>query len=155
MPVPLVVHRGLSGETESDHDLLLEWIAEAELDWVGLFPFSREEGTYAGGLDDQVPAELVAERIDECSELQDTITATKRDTLVGATVEVLVDAPGQGRTVREAPEIDGIVQVPRDLAVGAFAEVTVVGADGPDLVAEPIGPVGGDSDRVSVGSGAR
>lgn len=127
---------GYPGETESDHDLLLEWIAEADLDWVGVFPFSREAGTYADGLDEQVPLELITERIDECTELQDAITRRKREALIGRTVEVLIDAPGQGRTVREAPEIDGTVSVPDHLEVGTFADLIVVGAEGPDLLAE-------------------
>ena len=105
---------------KADHDRLLEWIEEAQLDWVGFFPFSNELGTYAADLDDQVPAELVPERIRECTELQDAITARRRDELIGTTVEVLVDAPGEGRTYREAPEIDGIVAVPADLPVGSF-----------------------------------
>ncbi len=66
---------GYPGETERDHDQLLAWIEEARLDWVGLFPFSNEAGTYASDLPDQVAGELVAERIRECSELQDAITA--------------------------------------------------------------------------------
>jgi len=128
---------GYPGETEEDHDLLLEWLAEARLDWVGFFPFSNEAGTYAADLDGQVPDGLVAERLRECGELQDAITAARRDELIGATVEVLVDAPGIGRTYREAPEIDGIVVLPADLAAGTFVEVVVTGADGPDLIAEP------------------
>jgi ribosomal protein S12 methylthiotransferase len=126
---------GYPGETESDHDRLLEWIGEAQLDWVGFFPFSNEVGTYASGLDGQVPVELMAERLDECTELQDTITATRREALIGARVEVLVDSPGEGRTYREAPEIDGIVAVPGEIAAGSFVELVVTGADGPDLVA--------------------
>ncbi len=128
---------GYPGETESDHDLLLEWIEAAQLDWVGFFPFSNELGTYAADLDDQVPAELVGERLQECSERQDAITARRRDELVGTTVQVLVDAPGEGRTYREAPEIDGVVAVPADLPVGSFVTAVVTGADGPDLMAEP------------------
>ncbi len=128
---------GYPGETERDHDQLLSWIEEARLDWVGFFPFSNESGTYAADLDDQIAGELVTERIRECSELQDAITAAKREELIGSTIEVLVDAPGEARSYREAPEIDGIVAVPRDLEVGRFAEVVVRGADGPDLVAEP------------------
>ncbi len=127
---------GYPGETEADHDHLLEWIAEAQLDWVGFFPFSNEVGTFASGLDDQVPDELMAERLRECAELQDAITAARREALIGTTVEVLVDSPGEARTYREAPEIDGIVNVPEHIPVGSFVELVVTGADGPDLVAE-------------------
>ena len=135
---------GYPGETEADHDRLLEWIDEARLDWVGFFPFSNEVGTHASGLDGQVPAELVAERMRECTELQDAITAARREELIGSTVEVLVDAPGEGRTYREAPEIDGIVTLPADLPVGSFVDVVITGADGPDLSAElPRGTDGG------------
>ncbi len=133
---------GYPGETEADHDHLLEWLEAARLDWVGFFPFSNEAGTYASGLVDQVPEALVAERLRECTELQDGITAGRRDLLIGATVEVLVDAPGEGRTYREAPEIDGIVSLPEDLPVGSFVDVVITGADGPDLVGAPAaGPV--------------
>ena len=126
---------GYPGETEADHDHLLEWIDEAQLDWVGFFPFSNEVGTFASELDGQVPDELMAERLRECTELQDTITAARRDALIGSTIEVLVDSPGEGRTYREAPEIDGIVRIPDDAPVGSFVELVVTGADGPDLVA--------------------
>ena len=130
---------GYPGETEEDHDRLLAWIEEARLDWVGFFPFSNEVGTYAADLDGQVPDDLVTERIRECTELQDAITAAKREELIGRTVEVLVDAPGEARTYREAPEIDGIVTVPAHLPVGSFVEVVVTDTDGPDLTAEPTG----------------
>jgi ribosomal protein S12 methylthiotransferase len=133
---------GYPGETEADHDRLLEWLEEARLDWVGFFPFSNEHGTYAADLDDHVPAELVAERLRECSERQDAITAGRRDELIGTTVEVLVDVPGEGRTYREAPEIDGVVSLPADVPVGSFVQAVVRGADGPDLIAAPIEAAG-------------
>ncbi len=126
---------GYPGETERDHDLLLEFLAAAQLDWAGFFPYSLEDGTHAAGLDTQVPTELALERLRECAELQDAITAAKRDALIGVTRQVLVDAPGQGRTVHEAPEIDGIVHLPHDLAVGSLVDVTITGAEGPDLYA--------------------
>jgi ribosomal protein S12 methylthiotransferase len=126
---------GYPGETEGDHDELLRFVETAELDWCGFFAYSREDGTYAAGLDGQVPAELVAERLAELSALQDAITAARRDELIGCDVEVLVDAPGVGRSHREAPEIDGIVHVGHDLAVGEVHTVSVVDALGPDLVA--------------------
>jgi len=126
---------GYPGETEDDHDELLAFLAEAELDWAGFFPFSPEDGTYAAGLDGVVDDELVAERLRELGELQDAVTASRRAALVGRTIEVLVDEPGAGRSHREAPEIDGLVALPPDVPVGALARVTVTGAAGPDLEA--------------------
>jgi ribosomal protein S12 methylthiotransferase len=129
---------GYPGETEEDHDELLAFIEEAELDWGGFFEFSPESGTYAAGLQDQVPAELATERLRECSELQDAITSRRRRELVGSTVSVLVDEAGHGRSYREAPEIDGVVQLPPHLVPGAILDVVVTAAVGPDLEAVPV-----------------
>ena len=126
---------GYPGETEADHDLLLSFLAEARLDWVGLFGYSEEEGTHAAGLADAVPPGLAAERLAEARVLVDGQTAVLRHQRIGEVVEVLVDAPGVARSSREAPEIDGIVHVPEDLPVGSFAKVEVVGVEGPDLYA--------------------
>jgi ribosomal protein S12 methylthiotransferase len=126
---------GYPGETEDDHDQLLRFVEEAEVDWCGFFAYSPEDGTYAAGLDRQVPVELVGERLAELREVQDRITAGKRDQLIGRRVEVLVDTSGVARSHREAPEIDGIITVPDHLRAGTFATVTVTGALGPDLEA--------------------
>jgi len=126
---------GYPGETEADHDALLAFVEAAQLDWAGFFAYSAEDGTYAAGLDGEVPAELMADRLAELRELQDGITARRRDALIGEVVEVLVDAPGVARGHREAPEIDGIVAVPADLPVGELVKVRVDGAAGPDLEA--------------------
>jgi ribosomal protein S12 methylthiotransferase len=124
---------GYPGETEEDHDQLLAFVEAAQLDWVGFFPFSREDGTYAAGLDGQVDPALVTERLAELGGLQDEITAARRDALIGSVVEVLVDRSGVGRSHREAPEIDGIVHVPTEIEVGSLAKVRITGAAGPDL----------------------
>jgi ribosomal protein S12 methylthiotransferase len=137
---------GYPGETEEDHDQLLSFVRNADLDWCGFFSYSREEGTYAYDLDGAVPAGLVRERMAELSELQDAITARRRDALIGQIVEVLVDEVGVGRSVREAPEIDGTIAVPSSLAVGTFAKVRVVSALGPDCTAELV-----DADVVDAG----
>jgi ribosomal protein S12 methylthiotransferase len=126
---------GYPGETEADHDQLLRFVEETRLDWCGFFAYSAEDGTYAAALDGVVEKGLMAERLAELRERQDSITAAKRDELVGREVEVLVDAPGVGRTHREAPEIDGIVVVPDDLTVGSFATLTVTASMGPDVEA--------------------
>ncbi|MDE0065997.1 MAG: 30S ribosomal protein S12 methylthiotransferase RimO [Acidimicrobiaceae bacterium] len=126
---------GYPGETEADHDQLLEFIERARLDWCGFFAYSEEAGTHAATLDHKVAPELIADRLAELSEAQDTITATKRDELIGSEVEVLVDEPGVGRSYREAPEIDGIISVPQTLGVGTIQTLTVSAAIGPDLEA--------------------
>jgi ribosomal protein S12 methylthiotransferase len=129
---------GYPGETEADQDALLEFLRRAQLDWAGFFPFSPEEGTHAACREDQVPRGLALERLRECAELQDSITADRRDGFVGSIRRVLVDAPGLGRTVHEAPEIDGVVQVPRTLAVGSVVDLVVTRSLGTDLVAETV-----------------
>jgi ribosomal protein S12 methylthiotransferase len=127
---------GYPGETERDHDQLLRFVDEAQLDWCGFFAYSPEAGTYAADLDGVVPSGLVAERLSELTEMQDTITANRRTDLIGDTVEVLVDEPGVGRSHREAPEIDGIITVPEHLAIGSFHQMVVTDSFGPDLVAD-------------------
>jgi ribosomal protein S12 methylthiotransferase len=132
---------GYPGETEADHDELLRFVEAAQLDWCGFFAFSLEDGTFAASAppEERVAPDLVAERLAELSELQDGITARKRASLVGSTVEVLVDEPGVGRSHREAPEIDGIIEVPASLAPGTLVDVVVVAAEGPDLQAVAVG----------------
>jgi ribosomal protein S12 methylthiotransferase len=126
---------GYPGETETDHDQLLSFVEAAQLDWCGFFAYSAEEGTYAVGLDGAVDAGLMADRLAELRELQDAITAAGRDSLIGTVQRVLVDSTGIARSHREAPEIDGVVHVRHDRAVGEFIEVEIVDALGPDLVA--------------------
>jgi len=127
---------GYPGETEEDHDQLLDFVEKAQLDWCGFFAYSPEDGTYAKDLDGQVDQGLMRERLSELSEMQDGITSRRRDDLVGRMMNVLVDEEGVARSHREAPEIDGIIEVPASLTVGQFYDVTVTSAMGPDLVAE-------------------
>ncbi len=127
---------GYPGETEEDHDQLLAFVEEAQLDWCGFFAYSPEDGTYAMELDGAVPTGLMNDRLAELREMQDEITASRSDATIGDTIRVLVDEPGVARSTREAPEIDGIVEVPDHLEVGRFHDVRVVDAMGPDRVAD-------------------
>ena len=129
---------GYPGETEEDHDQLLAFVEQAQLDWCGFFAYSPEDGTYAMGLDGAVDTRLMRERLAELREMQDDITARRRDELIGTELKVLVDSVGEARSTREAPEIDGVIEVPSTLAVGQFHQVRVVDAMGPDLVAESV-----------------
>lgn len=128
---------GYPGETETDHDELLDFIDAAQLDWCGFFSYSPEQGTYAAELDGSVDDDVVAARLAELRERQDEISALRRDELIGSSVTVLVDEPGIARSHREAPEIDGVVQVPEHLEVGRFHDVEISDAFGPDLLGAP------------------
>jgi ribosomal protein S12 methylthiotransferase len=125
---------GYPGETEADHDELLSFVEQAQLDWCGFFAYRPEVGTHAVGLADRVAEDVMQLRLAELRELQDDITARRRDDCIGATQRVLVDEVGVARSHREAPEIDGVVNVPENLTVGEFHHVEIVDAMGPDLV---------------------
>jgi len=132
---------GFPGEEEAEHEELLSFLDAAQLDWAGFFAFSPEDGTAAASLPDAPDARLVAERLRECEGVQEPITRTARDALVGAEIDVLVDAVTDeglvGRTHREAPEIDGVVHLEADFArPGAIVRAHVTEAIGPDLVAK-------------------
>ncbi|MEI6571092.1 MAG: 30S ribosomal protein S12 methylthiotransferase RimO [Actinomycetes bacterium] len=134
---------GFPGETEQDHSELLDFLGAASLDWAGLFAFSPEEGTAALTLDRTVDDATIQERLRECSEIQDPITAALRDSLVGMEAQVLIDSTeggdAVGRTHREAPEIDGVVRVSEAFArPGALITVRIREAIGPDLIADPV-----------------
>src|SRR6478672_697199 len=134
---------GFPGESEDDHDALLGFLEAAALDWAGFFPFSPEDGTAAVGFDGVVDPEIMGARLRESGEVQEPITQAARDALVGARVEVLVDAVTDdglvGRTHREAPEIDGVVRLAgAEARPGAIVAGEVTGAIGPDLDAVPL-----------------
>jgi ribosomal protein S12 methylthiotransferase len=138
---------GFPGEDEGQHDALLAFLEAAQLDWAGFFAFSEEDGTAAAQMDGMVETSLVHERLRECAEVQDPITAAARAALVGEEIDVLVDGADDdgvlfGRTHREAPEIDGIVRVIGDELFarrGAIVRATVCGVEGPDLEAKVSG----------------
>jgi len=136
---------GFPGETESDHEALLGFLDDVRLDWAGFFSFSREDGTAAASMSGEVAESLVHERLRECSEVQEPITAASRTALVGRDIDVLIDGVDDddvivGRTHREAPEIDGVVRLigTGDMFArpGAIVRATVSGVEGPDLDAK-------------------
>lgn len=129
---------GYPGETEDDLENLADFLVEAQLDWAGFFPFSKEEGTHAETLPDQLPREVINERMRHLQELQDGITAARNAATVGRTLSILVDQveDGQavGRSYREAPEIDGMILLDRGTA-GEWVTAKIEGAYGTDLMA--------------------
>ncbi len=129
---------GFPGETEDDVEHLAGFLGEARLDWAGFFPYSREDGTDAATMPDQVPAEEINVRLRYIQGIQDEITAERNAATVGRTVRVLIDQVEDGRAVgrsyREAPEIDGMILLDRG-SPGEWVEATITGAYGTDTAA--------------------
>jgi ribosomal protein S12 methylthiotransferase len=134
---------GFPGETDAEFEELLDFLDEAELDRVGAFAYSPVDGAAANALPDPVPEEVKQERLARFMELQSQISAEKLQRKVGTTQQVLVDAiDGElaiARSMADAPEIDGLVQVQDGAAMGlkpgTFAQVRIMGADEHDLYA--------------------
>ncbi len=127
---------GFPGETEADHEMLVDFLDTARLDWAGFFPYSNEEGTTAADLPNHLPPDVISERLRHVQQIQDDITASKNAAVIGSTLRVLVDQVESGRPVgrsyREAPEIDGMILLDRG-TTGTWVDVTIEGAYGSDL----------------------
>jgi ribosomal protein S12 methylthiotransferase len=133
---------GYPGETEREFETLLEFVEEMRFDRVGVFTYSPEEGTAAFGLPDSVPEEVKAERRDRLMALQQHHSLEANQAQVGRVLDVLIEGHGEGlsvgRSYRDAPEIDGLVLMPGELAVGQILPVHITGAMEYDLVGEVI-----------------
>jgi ribosomal protein S12 methylthiotransferase len=123
---------GFPGETEAEFSLLLQFLADAELDRVGCFAYSPVEGAAANQLPDPVRDEVREERRARLMSVQEKISARRLQAKVGSKIEVLVDEPGVARSKADAPEIDGVVRFKGGKS-GEFATVLIDRADQHDL----------------------
>jgi ribosomal protein S12 methylthiotransferase len=132
---------GFPGETDDDVEELVGFLQAAGLDWVGLFPFSPEEGTPAALLPDRVDHDVAMERLRYVQSVQDDITHARNAAQIGTTVEVLVDQVEDGQAVarsyRQAPEIDGLILLD-DGNPGDWLQAEIIGAFGTDLEASVV-----------------
>jgi len=127
---------GFPGETDEDFDTLLGFIEDVRFERLGVFKYSREDGTRAAKRENHLPARTKEARWKKAMALQRKIALEQAEAMIGKKVRVLVEAPGLARSEADAPEVDARVYVPEHLTVGGFAEVTVIGAREYDLVAE-------------------
>ncbi|HET6397168.1 MAG TPA: 30S ribosomal protein S12 methylthiotransferase RimO [Pseudoxanthomonas sp.] len=135
---------GFPGETEAEFEELLDFLDEAQLDRVGAFAYSPVEGAAANDLPGAVPEEVKQERLARFMERQGEISAARLEAKVGTVQRCLVDVvDGElaiARSMADAPEIDGTVQVQdgRDagLQPGEFVDVRIMGSDEHDLYGE-------------------
>ena len=135
---------GFPGETDDEFEQLLDFLDEAQLDRVGAFAYSPVEGASANALPDPVPEAIKQERLARFMERQEAISAAKLQAKVGSIQRCLVDAiDGDlaiARSMADAPEIDGLVQVQNGLEAGLtpgqFVDVEILGSDEHDLYGE-------------------
>jgi len=133
---------GFPGETDDEFETLLEFLEAQRFDRVGVFEFSREEGTPAAAYANPVPSRIKKERREQAMERQQKISLEKNRAFVGRTLAVLIEGMGDGvsigRTYRDAPEVDGIVIVSRELVPGISAPVRITGALEYDLTGDAL-----------------
>ena len=132
---------GFPGETEEDFQLLLDFLQEAQLDRVGCFKFSPVEGAVATDMPDQVPEDIKEQRFHRFMQVQQAISAQCLQQKIGKTLAVIVDEIDEqgivGRSMADAPEIDGVVYVDNlsqsAVKIGDIIQVTITQADEYDL----------------------
>lgn len=128
---------GYPGETEGEFQSLLDFMEEMRFDHVGAFQFSFEPGTSSEPLGDPVPADVKEKRYQRLMELQQGISLQINQSLVGQTMDILVEGHDKGiaigRSYRDAPEIDGLVFAECEAAIGAMIPVRITGAMAYDL----------------------
>lgn len=135
---------GFPGETEEDHEELMQFVDEMEFDRLGVFAYSAEEDTPAAGFSDQVPQEIKEDRRDQIMELQQEIAFSKNQDETDRILEVMIEGKVAdentyvGRTYMDAPGVDGLIFVSADeeLMSGDFVRVKVTGALEYDLIGE-------------------
>ena len=135
---------GFPGETDEDHQELMEFVDEMEFDRLGAFTYSPEEGTPAEKMENQVPEEIKEDRRDELMELQQEISLEKGNDRIGQELMVMIEGKVSeesayiARTYGDAPKVDGylFVQTGELMMTGDFAKVRVTGALEYDLIGE-------------------
>src|SRR5450830_1860890 len=136
---------GFPGETEADFEYLLQWLDEAALDRVGCFKYEPVRGAAANDMAAAVPDEVKEERWHRFMQAQQNISTRRLKRKVGTRQQVIIDSVGptvsKGRSMADAPEIDGTVYVAsrRPLRVGEIATVKIERADEYDLHGSVVG----------------
>ena len=135
---------GFPGETEADLAQLHEFLAAAQLDAIGVFGYSDEEGTEASRLDGPHPAAEVETRRARTADLAEELVSQRAASRIGEPVQILVEevtTEVTGRAAHQGPEVDGAVRLrgASGYRVGQLVDAVVVGSEGVDLVAEAVG----------------
>ncbi len=137
---------GFPGETQDDHETMMDFVNEMQFDRLGVFTYSPEDGTPAASMPDQIDEDTKAARRDEIMMLQQEISAERTADMVGELIDVLVEGkiPEEGvyvgRTYRDAPEVDGYIflKAEEEIISGDIVKARITGADEYDLTGDVI-----------------
>lgn len=138
---------GFPGETKADFEELLEFIRQTRFERLGVFQYSREEGSRAAKMVRQIPRRVKEERWHQAMVLQKELAGQINARWVGQSLRVLVESPGVARGEADAPDIDGRVYVDPELPAGTFQEVKIHAVRDYDLIAEGAGRARGAGTR--------
>ena len=139
---------GFPGETEQDVEVLADFVTRAQLDVLGVFGYSDEDGTEAESYADKLPTDEIEARVEHFRTLTEELNLQRAEERVGERLDVLVEAEEDedgelrfvGRAGQQGPDVDGVTYVEtsdeRPLAIGDMVSVEVVATEGIDLVAE-------------------
>jgi ribosomal protein S12 methylthiotransferase len=141
---------GHPGETDKDFDQLCDFVRASQLDHVGVFRYSHEDGTHSGTMEELVPADVIEARANELMTIQQKISKKRLKARIGDEITVLIEGESdeselllQGRHAGQAPEVDGVVILTHDgdeaCAPGELRRAKVTHATEYDLVAKLVG----------------
>ena len=135
---------GAPGETDQQHQELVQFVKDVGFDMMGVFPYSKEPGTPMGRMEDQLPAEVKQQRVEELMLVQQQVAFRKAKGMKGKAIEVLVDGPADreaeewvARSQSQAPDIDSSTFIrAQRLYPGQILTVKIIGSEGYDVIAE-------------------
>jgi ribosomal protein S12 methylthiotransferase len=141
---------GFPGESEAEFDELLTFISHSNLDAIGVFPYSDEDGTEAADHVEKIDPQLIADRFREASSLAEEVVNQRAESRIGEEITILVESVDgdltEGRGAHQGPEVDGVTYLESapevSLApyrIGQYVDAVIVASEGADLIARPKG----------------
>jgi tRNA A37 methylthiotransferase MiaB len=129
---------GFPGETKEEYEEIKQFLEQAQLDAIGIFGYSKEDGTEAIDFKNQIDEQVIKERVSELTEIAEDLMSQKAHSRIGSSSQLLVESIDEdeitGRIQQQGPETDGISYIKdKNIKLGDILEVEIVGSNGSDL----------------------
>ena len=132
---------GFPGESESDYQMLADFLSEAKLDAIGIFGYSDEDNTEALALENKIPEHEIKARVDSLSSLADSLVSERAASRIGSMVKILIESEEaqEGRAAHQGPEVDGTTTIEGgNFTIGQWVTGEVIDSLGADLIARAL-----------------